>query len=174
MFYKIGVLENFTDFTGKHLCRSLFLRIPFFYRTFMVATSVVTTFTTSSMKNTSCLLLLQILTSDKHKKKFVEKVLINKHIKKTLLNEPIKSAETFYISSAVQFLFAIVSNGIRRKFVGILLGSSDIGNYCKITDQPKCLIFRHYCSPTLNQVVRGLMVSKEDDVFPIPIQYQFQ
>ena len=25
MFFKIGVLETFTDFTGKHLCWSLFL-----------------------------------------------------------------------------------------------------------------------------------------------------
>ena len=24
MFYKIGVLKNFTEFTGKHFCRSLF------------------------------------------------------------------------------------------------------------------------------------------------------
>ena len=25
MFFKIGVLNNFTNFTGKHLCSSLFL-----------------------------------------------------------------------------------------------------------------------------------------------------
>ena len=25
MFFKIGVLQNFSNFTGKHLCRSLFL-----------------------------------------------------------------------------------------------------------------------------------------------------
>ena len=29
MFFKIGVLENFTNFTGKHLCWSLFLnKVP--------------------------------------------------------------------------------------------------------------------------------------------------
>ena len=54
MFYKIGVLKNFADFTGKHLCWSLFLiklhtlkcfptkfakflRTLFFYRTHPVA-----------------------------------------------------------------------------------------------------------------------------------------
>ena len=55
MFFKIGVLENFSIFTGKHLCWSLFLKETptqvfsceyceffknnFFYRTPMVAAS---------------------------------------------------------------------------------------------------------------------------------------
>ena len=37
MFFKIGVPKNFANFTGKHLCWSLFLTklltFPFFYRT---------------------------------------------------------------------------------------------------------------------------------------------
>ena len=30
MFFKIGVLKSLANFTGKHLCWSPFLRIPFF------------------------------------------------------------------------------------------------------------------------------------------------
>ena len=30
MFFKIGVLKNFANFTGKHLCWSRFLMFPWF------------------------------------------------------------------------------------------------------------------------------------------------
>ena len=40
-------------------------------------------------------------------------------MKKALLNEP-KRTETFFISLAVQYLFAIMSNKTRQKFLGIL------------------------------------------------------
>ena len=49
-----------------------------------------------------------------------------------------------FISSAVHFFdFLLLWVTTRRKFIGVLSGFSDIGNYRKITDQPKCLIIRH-------------------------------
>ena len=80
---------------------------------------------------------------DKHKESYIEKALINKHMNKILLKKPFKRAETIFISSSVQLLSDIMSNKIRRKFVGNLSGFSEIGNYCRITDQSKRLIFRH-------------------------------
>ena len=80
---------------------------------------------------------------DKHKESYIEKVLINKHMNKILLKKTFKRAETIFICSSVQLLSDIMSNKIRRKFVGNLSRFSEIGNYRRITDQPKRLIFRH-------------------------------
>ena len=37
MFFKMSVVENFANFTGKHLCWSLSFKDSFFYRTPSVA-----------------------------------------------------------------------------------------------------------------------------------------
>ena len=60
---------------------------------------------------------------------------MNKHINDTLLNEPKRTGNVF-IYSAVQFLFAIMSNKTRRKFAS---------GFCQLN----YLIFRYYLESDL-------------------------
>ena len=71
-FYKISVLKTFTKFTGKHLCRSLFLEVCNFIKTKTLAQMLFCAFAKFLRTSTLYNICERLLLKKEHRQNFVK------------------------------------------------------------------------------------------------------